>query len=101
MARVAVLCSRTVPSKSFGAVTHRENIATEYEAAARELRGRALAYLNTMIPDPKLKGVDGAVQVARLKTVRAVVDKDPFRRLDADHMEVVSNTRKDAFWLAR
>jgi hypothetical protein len=105
MVRVAVLCSRAVPCESPGAVTHRENIATEYEAVARELRGRALAYLDTMIADPKLKGVDGAVQVARLKTVRAVVNRDPFHRLDADYMEVVyyklSKTSKDAFWLAR
>jgi hypothetical protein len=87
------------------AVIHRENIATEYEAAARELRGRALAYLDTMIADPKLKSVYVSVQVARLKTVRAMVNRDPFHCLDADYTEVVyyklSKTSKDAFWLAR
>ena len=49
--------------------------------------------------------MDGAVQVARLRTVRAVVNRDPFRCLDADNIEVVyyklSKASKDAFWLAR
>jgi hypothetical protein len=87
------------------AVNHRENIAAEHEAVAFGLRDRALARLDTMIADPKLKSVYVSVQVGRLKTVRAVVNRDPFHRLDADYMEVVyyklSKTSKEAFWLAR
>jgi len=80
-------------------------IADEYEAAAFDLRDRALARLDTMIADPKFKGVDGAVQVARLKAVRAVVNTDPFLRLDADYLEIVyfklNKTQKDTSWLAK
>jgi hypothetical protein len=103
-ARVAVLGRRAVPREPLAAVARRENVAAEYEKAALELRGRALACLDTMIADPKSKGVDGAVHVARLKTVRAMVNKDPFHRLNADIMEVMyyklNKTTKDAFWLA-
>jgi len=105
LARTAVLCRRPVRNETPAAITRRQNIADEYESAAFDLRDRALARLDIMIADSKSKGVDGAVRVARLQAVRAVVNTEPFLRLDADNLEIVyfklNKTLKDTFWLAR
>jgi hypothetical protein len=103
MARLSLRCGtaavdpRNTPDES----AHYLQRQAKYYVEVFDLRNRPRARLDELMADQKFKGTEnGAIQVKRLKDIKASISGDPFTDLDMEDLGwELTRTKEPNFWV--